>query len=990
MHERHAESTIRAALALIPADDRELWVRMGMALKSEYGEEGFALFDEWSQSAANYNARAAKDTWKSCKSGGGIAIGTLIHEAQQRGFDLKSHAAPVPLSKEDQDRIAAERAQREAQERQAIEKAQAQAARRAAAEWKSASDAGESAYLRRKKAQGYGVRYARDLLLVPVRDVDGKLWNLQRIDGEEGKEKLFLKGGRVSGCFHLIGQIEGASRLLIAEGYATGATLHEATGDPVAVAFSDTNLSRVAEALRQRYPDLLMAVCADDDRQREAETGKNPGIVGARNAARCGRAQTVIRPDLSGLSHDATDFNDLAAHKGLEEVRRQVDAAWATPESVDDATETPKRAKQASNGAVLTLVDGAGKQKNGAGEGKVAKQQKNAPRAVKSAGEESHSPRFEVNEEGVWYRPFSNSDHEEPPVWVCAPLRVIAQARNDRSKAWKYLLEFVDPDGKQKNWAMPWRMLSGDSKEYLSMLMDMGLRVGTTPKAKNLLAQYIQTARVPDRALLVDCVGWHDNEESKNFVLPNRTISNGASHALFDADADMVSLFQQSGTLDQWRDEVAALCEGNSRLVFCVSMAFAGVLLEPAGLQSGGFHLVGDSSSGKTTGLRMAASVFGKPDGKHKYMRSWKATDNALELVAAQHSDTLLILDEIGQVDSKLVGDIVYMLANESGKGRATRTATAKSTLTWRLLFLSDGEVKLSDHMLEAGKTARAGQEIRLANVPADAGMGLGIFEKLHGFASGKALADHLQKVASDYHGTAGLTFIEWVVKHGQTQLAGLRDKVEALVAEWVEPEAHGQVQRVATRFALVGLAGELASAAGITGWEPDEAINAAKACYEAWLDDRGGSGNSEEMAMVRQVRQFFEADGAARFTWMHRMADDHAPATMKRAGVRQLKSNDGVPIESDRDHMTQFGDKISPEDAAYTETDFFVFSQVFKQEVCKGFNYMTVARLLAKKGVLVHAGSVKDRRLTVRKRVPAMGSIYLYHITSAIFDLEI
>ena len=141
---------------------------------------------------------------------------------------------------------------------------------------------------------------------------------------------------------------------------------------------------------------------------------------------------------------------------------------------------------------------------------------------------------------------------------------------------------------------------------------------------------------------------------------------------------------------------------------------------------------------------------------------------------------------------------------------------------------------------------------------------------------------------------------------------------------------------------------------------------------------------------MVRQVRQFFEADGAARFTWMHRMADDHAPATMKRAGVRQLKSNDGVPIESDRDHMTQFGDKISPEDAAYTETDFFVFSQVFKQEVCKGFNYMTVARLLAKKGVLVHAGSVKDRRLTVRKRVPAMGSIYLYHITSAIFDLEI
>ena len=73
---------IREALHCIPADDRDTWLRMGMAVKSELADEGFALWDEWSQSASNYNERDARDVWKSIKPGGGITIGTLFHEAQ--------------------------------------------------------------------------------------------------------------------------------------------------------------------------------------------------------------------------------------------------------------------------------------------------------------------------------------------------------------------------------------------------------------------------------------------------------------------------------------------------------------------------------------------------------------------------------------------------------------------------------------------------------------------------------------------------------------------------------------------------------------------------------------------------------------------------------------------------------------------------------------------------------------------------------------------
>ncbi|MBT2180998.1 DUF927 domain-containing protein [Ralstonia pickettii] len=956
MNDRHSENTLRAALACIPADDRELWVRMGMALKDECGEDGFTLFDEWSQRAANYSAKAAKATWKSCKAGGGVGIGTLIHEAQQRGFDLKAHAAPAPLSAEESARIQAERKLREAQEQKAKADRQVAAAQRAADIWAGASDTGESAYLARKGVQGHGVRYAEQCVLIAMYGVDGKLWNLQRIHAD-GK-KLFLPGGRVSDCFHLVGSIDGAARLLIAEGYATGATLHEASGYPVAVAFNADNLRHVAEALRRQYPDLPIAVCADDDRQTEAETGKNPGVVAAKDAARRARAQ-LVKPE--GLPDDGTDFNDLAAHAGIEEVRRQLAAAWAEQEAERAAAAAPMAGER------------------DAGKGKGAARSENVPKATKTPRADRR-PWFDASDAGVFFHGFTDAGDALPAQWICSPLRVTAQTRDEANGEWGFLLEMTDADDNAKQWAMPARMLSGDGNEYRSMLLAMGLKIAPGPRAKNLLTMYIQTEEVTARARCTDRIGWHGGA----FVLPDRTIGDESERVLFQAGGNVVSQFKQRGTLEQWKEQVAALCVGNSRLAFCVSAAFAGTLLYHAGQQSGGFHLVGDSSSGKTTGLRVAASVFGGRD----YARSWRATDNALELTAAQHSDALLILDELAQVDPKIIGDTVYMLANEAGKGRATRTATAKPALTWRLLFLSDGEIKLSDHMQEAGKTARAGQEIRLANVPADAGRSAGMFDDLHSFASGKALSDHLQDATRHYYGTAGLAFIEWAVENRAELPDMLRDEVAARVAEWVPDGAHGQVQRVAARFALVGVAGDLATHAGITGWETGEASSAARTCFNAWLAERGGAGNGEEQAMLQQVRQFFELHGAARFTWWHRLADDHAPVTMSRAGFRRMRAGNGAAIESTADHYAQFGDKVHPNDAEQMQCDWFVQPEVFRKEVCRGFNHKAVARLLAGRGALERSQS--EQRPDKKFRVPSIGQMRLYHITPALFDAEL
>jgi uncharacterized protein (DUF927 family) len=135
--------------------------------------------------------------------------------------------------------------------------------------------------------------------------------------------------------------------------------------------------------------------------------------------------------------------------------------------------------------------------------------------------------------------------------------------------------------------------------------------------------------------------------------------------------------------------------------VFSISLAFAGSLAHLAGVDSGGFHLRGNSASGKTVSQMAASSVWGHPK---TYKRSWRTTANGLEGLALLHNDGTLILDEIKECLPGEIGDVAYMLANGQGKCRANRNGAARQSATWRLLFLSSGELGLVEMM--AGREA--------------------------------------------------------------------------------------------------------------------------------------------------------------------------------------------------------------------------------------------------------------------------------------------
>jgi putative DNA primase/helicase len=187
--------------------------------------------------------------------------------------DLKCPLSPTEEQKHQQ-RVGTLRQAREAFQAQRRENTR----EKAVSLWRRASPVDTHPYLTRKGIKAFGLRQYKSCLVIPLRDTKGAIYSLQFISAEG--EKRFLKGGAITGHYHPIGHYHGV--LCLCEGYATGATVHQATGHAIAVAFSESNLKPVAIRLRKKFPEARLIVCADNDRF----TPGNPGVTKAREAAR--------------------------------------------------------------------------------------------------------------------------------------------------------------------------------------------------------------------------------------------------------------------------------------------------------------------------------------------------------------------------------------------------------------------------------------------------------------------------------------------------------------------------------------------------------------------------------------------------------------------------------------------------------------------------------------------------------------------------------
>ncbi|APF10252.1 hypothetical protein BKC11_13690 [Salmonella enterica subsp. enterica serovar Typhimurium] len=411
-----------------------------------------------------------------------------------------------------------------------------------------------------------------------------------------------------------------------------------------------------------------------------------------------------------------------------------------------------------------------------------------------------------------------------------------------------------------------------------------------------------------------------------------------------------------TGQLRRWAMPMAMLSGNGEELRrILLENGLTNISTRPALDRNGwrGFHLRGESTDGKTTVMKVAASVCGGTD----YWHSWRATGNALEGIASRHNDALLPLDELREVDPREAGMIAYMLANGQGKGRARTDGEVRNRRHWTLLLFSTGELSLAEHTERAGERIYAGMDVRMVQIPSDTGQH-GAFEQLHGFASGQQFADTLCDRVARFHGTAFRAWLAFLTHDQDASTTLARELLRRYQNALMPDNAGNQVQRIVARFALLAAAGEIATLHGITGWQKGTAYEAVQICLHAWLNERGHIANQEDEGVLAQIKRFITAHQYSRFaSW------DGPDRPLNMAGFRRVEK-----------------DPLTGEE----HTLFFILPEGWR-EVCRGFSPARAARL-CQEAECLQPGS--DGKYQSQVRLPEIGKTRVYRLTSRILSI--
>ncbi len=443
---------------------------------------------------------------------------------------------------------------------------------------------------------------------------------------------------------------------------------------------------------------------------------------------------------------------------------------------------------------------------------------------------------FIAQEDGVTF-----VDHKEKVMQyyhLCAPMIVESKARTGAAGDWSTCIRFLNQDEEVVAMVVSDSDIQCKLSTVIAQLVQRGFWVTPDRKHHSKIGALILQWRTPHRVTLVDRFGWTD-DSYRAFVLSDGAVIGNATvlprpHLM--ATAGSGARFR--GTLEDWRAHVGLPAVDNPLMITCISLAFAGALFQPLGLEGGGLHVHGASSTGKSTLLRAANSVW-SPPGE---LQSWNGTKNALEVIAAQHSGRLLALDEIGEADPNTIGETTYALANGKGRGRLTYNLEQRK-LNWHLAVLSSGELSLGDHIGSTGKKTMAGQSVRLLDIPIETER-YGAFRSFHDCATPAQFAQSINQRVAQSYGVAGPEFVRRLISwledgDSHETLKAFHATIMSSLRAGQEFPSDGLTERALQRFALIAAAGELATAFAITGWETGEVVGALKEVMKLWLQGR-------------------------------------------------------------------------------------------------------------------------------------------------------
>ncbi len=549
---------------------------------------------------------------------------------------------------------------------------------------------------------------------------------------------------------------------------------------------------------------------------------------------------------------------------------------------------------------------------------------------------------------------------ETEPRKLCGPLEIVAQLRDGNGADWCVLVKLADLDGHSKTHQIPRaRLVSDQSPRVVEELAGLGLWLSSAKDRTANLMLYLQTGTDAPRARKIERTGWHESA----FVLPDEVIGPTTENMIYMGTGKPP--IATAGALEGWRDGIAKYAAGNPLFLLTLGAGFAGPLVRLTGLDSGGFHLHGDSKDGKSTLCDMAASIWGNPKD---YRMSWKATAVGIEYASASYNDLPFVLDEINLAEPREVDSVVYLISQGKGKARGKDSGGLREFPRWCCFALSNGEQDLATVIRQAGKTIKAGQAVRLLSIPAR--RAIGVFDHCCDYTNHAELCAHLNTHAAKHHGTAGKAFMERLTAQDQDATRqeirqALHDFAELMIdgADLGTDKVSAQVRHAAHYFALAGFALDKATEWGITGLDPLTGKKSAADLFEAWVKHRGGAGNEEERQIIQQVQAHFEQHGEARYTDLNRSIEDdsHAPKTMMRCGFREAIKETG-------------------------RTNYYVLPQAWAGEVLKGVDARKANNLLASLGILMQDSYGKNQ---IQKKLPGMGNRRVYAVSPKLWEWE-
>lgn len=574
---------------------------------------------------------------------------------------------------------------------------------------------------------------------------------------------------------------------------------------------------------------------------------------------------------------------------------------------------------------------------------------------------------FQVTKEGVfWQKPKASNQAPDPPRYkISGPLVAIGKSFDiERSETGLYL-RFVNQNLEE----VTTHILRQDLKRPKILLAKLyGLDFYLNPEWERKFVLYLSKLNPTVTQHCLGRTGWACQHSV--FVLPTECIQHPEAKAalIFQPHEThrLLSAFKPKGCLTDWKNHVAAPCQGNPVPVFAIATALAGPLLVLAGMDSFCLHLYGKSSGGKTTTLQVAASVWGcgadpasAPEAS--FVNRWNMTKNALGRLAALVNDTLLVLDEVGTYDTQDFGATIYDFLGGSGKGGLKFNQQLREQHHWRIITLSSGEAS-GRYKIETKRRALAGQLTRFVDIP--------VLEDIFsqpGERTPGEFAHYLKEMSGQYYGTAGPHFIRTLFRYTEDTYKLSVEFQRFFQKNLEDLEAYASVTltqeklRTLRRFALIQTAGQLASRAEIVPFDEAEIKAAVRYMFSAWLREAASMNDGDRML---QSLYNFLVTHQTRFV---NLDTPNAKLTGTVSGYVSAKKQ-----------------------------RFLLTEDAFKA-ACSDFDERMVAEELARRRILVqHRETVKGipkNRYKIRCKVPTvLGNQYvrLYAIKFSILDKNV